>query len=785
MKDRHLAREAIVISDWSWRTYTTLERIAIALGRGGWRVLYCNTPASFLRKLGGKRADLAPNVEGYRPQFLGHRLNALPFAERWQARLVARQLLNQAEEMGLTNPMAIYGHGYWLRETAEALRAQGVFTVFLCMDRLPNHEDEALAEGADLVLTIPRSMYHKHRAKWGEKVLWLPEFGPEMAAAAGAGDLPEPRTSVAEIPRPRLGYLGPPNYRIHARLVEQVFRAHPNWHFLACGFMDRLKLPNLHDLGWLAPEELAGVTASFDVGFLPYDCSQEMNLHCVPLKLFDCFAAGIPVVSTPILHLAEECRDLVYLGSTAPELADAVRLALAESPDDPRREQRREIARAHCFEESTRILPSLLLGTGDAFRGHTFNGSSRILPAAEGWRAECAVRNREEQPARDALAEREAIVLSSWDWEANNIPERIAISLGRGGWRVLYCSNPATFLRRIGEKRVTLAENVEGVRPGFVGHRLNVLPMVQKWQAKLLVNRILDQAGQMGLSRPIVFYPHGYWVVDVAREFKRRGFRVIFVCMDYLAIDDPIEHAAAADLTLVIPRTMYSMLRAKFGEKVRLVPEFGPELAVIESTDLRVPAPLEAVPRPRLGYLGPPADRLNTRLLREVLAAHPEWHFVACGSLAGVNLPNVHDIHWLSPPQVAQATRGLDVGFMPYNCADERNLHCVPLKLFDYFAAGLPVVSTPLIHLWEYQDMVYLGDTAGDLAEGIRKALAESRNDPRRGKRRRIAQHHSMDELSRTLCDTLREVRSEAGTDVGINAATGEQQARFCRAGGQ
>lgn len=784
MNDRHLEREAIVISDWGWHTYTVLERIAIALGRTGWRVLYCNTPASFLRKQGGERAQIAGNVEEFRPQFAGHRLNSVPFVERWQARLVVRQLLEEAGKMGMRNPMAIYGHGYWLRETAEALRSRGVSTVYLCMDRLPNREDEALAEGADLVLTIPRSLYHKHKAKFGEKVRWLPEFGPEMPATGRSGDPSELPAKMEGIPRPRLGYLGPPSHRVHARLVEQLLRAHPEWHFVACGPVGGLKLPNFHNLGWLGPAELPGVAASFDAGLMPYDCSQEMNLHCVPLKLFDYFAVGIPVVSTPILHLSEECRDLVYLGTTAAELANGIRRALVEAPNDPRREQRKEIARAHSFEEMAGILPSLLLGTGDAFRGRTFNGSSRALPAAEGWRVECGEPSNS-GPARELSPAREAVVLSGWDWGANNVPERIALALGRGGWRVLYCENPATFLRRLGEKRAVLAENVEGFRPSFAGHRLNALPMVQKWQAKHLVNQVLDQARQMGLRRPVVIYPHGYWVVDVAQELKRRGLCLVFVCMDYLTVDDSMEHAAPSDLTLVIPRTMYHMLRARFGEKVVLIPQFGPDLAEIDGLGSEASAPVEQIPRPRLGYLGLPAGRLHAGLVEELFGGHPDWHLVACGPVPGLKLANVQDIGWLSPSELARASRGLDAGFMPYDCADERDLHCIPLKLFDYFAAGLPVVSTPLIHLWEYERLVYLGDTAGELAKGIGMALAEHRDDPRREERRRIGRAHSLEELSRVLCDLLGAARPAGAADTPIERQMGEQFVYFRGAQGR
>ena len=127
----------------------------------------------------------------------------------------------------------------------------------------------------------------------------------------------------------------------------------------------------------------------------------------------------------------------------------------------------------------------------------------------------------------------------------------------------------------------------------------------------------------------------------------------------------------------------------------------------------------------------------------------------AVGSQPVLPLPNAHIVPWVAPAQAARYARALDVGILPYNCYQERELHCVPLKLFEHFALGTPVVATPIVHLWEYSDVVYLGDTASELAEGIEAALNEPPDSPKRAARIEIARSHSLENLAAVLRQCL------------------------------
>ncbi len=382
--------------------------------------------------------------------------------------------------------------------------------------------------------------------------------------------------------------------------------------------------------------------------------------------------------------------------------------------------------------------------------------------------------------AQDRAPAGEAIVFSGWRWAANGTPERIAFALGQAGWRVLYCSNASSFLREGSGRRSGLAENVHGLEPWIVGQRLNALPTVGRWQAKLLVAQVLRHAWELGLQRPVVMYPHGPWFAAVAREFRKRSLPCVFLCLDLAEKKEREVLAGEADLVLAIPPTMCQLLKEEFGDKVRLIPQISadPGSEKISGSKSGVAARWESIPRPRLAYLGAPNDRLDGGLFARVLAEHPEWNFLTCGQTPNVVRPNLHNVGWVGPREISAICRAIDAGFMPYDCRSEFNLHCVPLKLFDYFAAGLPVVSTPILCLREYKDLVYLGETAEELGQGIRNALAEAPDDPRREERRRIAREHSPQEMAKLLQAILTEAFGKShGFGEGRNSAADSRNA--------
>ena len=355
---------------------------------------------------------------------------------------------------------------------------------------------------------------------------------------------------------------------------------------------------------------------------------------------------------------------------------------------------------------------------------------------------------------------RDAIVYG-YDWAGASAIERIALAIARVGGRVLHCDSVSSVFRRPNSELREIEPNLYTFKPRILASRLNRYPGMPQMQGAAVARQILGHAQALGLEIPAFVYAWmGPLLVPLCRAMKAHGCPLVYAYMDSFQSSDK-EHIGESDLTLVVSRTASLRLRARWGEKIRHIPH-GVDLRPfrgLHPDPEDAPPLLAAVSRPRLGYAGAHAqDHLNTRVLREMLQGRPEWHFVSfqwspssLGMTPVVPLPNAHLLPWQGPEQFARCVAAFDIGFMPYDCSNLTLLNGPPMKLWDYFALGMPVVATPIIHLWEYEGLVYLGETAKELEKSVEAALAEPPDSPLREKRKELAEKHSVEALGQLL----------------------------------
>jgi hypothetical protein len=142
---------------------------------------------------------------------------------------------------------------------------------------------------------------------------------------------------------------------------------------------------------------------------------------------------------------------------------------------------------------------------------------------------------------------------------------------------------------------------------------------------------------------------------------------------------------------------------------------------------------LRNLPRPILGYMGLISDYVDLELIADAARTRPNYSFVLIGSHS-CPLDAVHDIpnvHLLGPRPYEELPRycaGFDVGLIPFRM--NRLTRAVnPIKLRDYLAAGLPVVSSPMPAVLDYCPAVHLAETLDEFLPACESALRQAQQE--------------------------------------------------------
>ena len=147
------------------------------------------------------------------------------------------------------------------------------------------------------------------------------------------------------------------------------------------------------------------------------------------------------------------------------------------------------------------------------------------------------------------------------------------------------------------------------------------------------------------------------------------------------------------------------------------------------TNNLPVPEDMKGIPHPILGFFGLIRDWVDLDLLAKVARRRPAWHIVLLGDAdSTVNLsayrgiPNTHFLGRKPYASLPAYCKCFDVGLIPFK-VNELTKSVNPIKLREYLAAGLPVVSTPLPEVLQAGGQVHTTRSAGRMVTEIEKCL--------------------------------------------------------------
>lgn len=190
-----------------------------------------------------------------------------------------------------------------------------------------------------------------------------------------------------------------------------------------------------------------------------------------------------------------------------------------------------------------------------------------------------------------------------------------------------------------------------------------------------------------------------------------------------------------ADLVFTTSPLLARDLAAKTrGGEMHVVPN-GVAAACIERAPGPIPAELRIRPRPWIGFMGAIFAYLDFDLLVATARAFPEGSLILVGPVqdeAGAarlrREPNVVLLGRRPQEQIPDYLAAFDVCLSPFRAGDVRRA-VNPLKVYEYLAAGRPVVSTPLESLAgePVTAWIHFAEGAAAFTAAVRAALAAER----------------------------------------------------------
>jgi glycosyltransferase involved in cell wall biosynthesis len=275
-------------------------------------------------------------------------------------------------------------------------------------------------------------------------------------------------------------------------------------------------------------------------------------------------------------------------------------------------------------------------------------------------------------------------------------------------------------------------------------------PRIRTLNARLLQAQVSRAAHSLGFEQPLLwsYVPQADWLVETLQPSA-----IVYHCVDDIAAQKGVaaaafreaeaHFAARADLVLASAPALAERMRT-LNDRVFYAPNVADTDRFATTLEVGPTDPaMAALPGPRIVFTGAVvATKLDLELLEGVARARPNWSIALVGPVGAGDpltdisalerLPNVHLLGARPYLQLPEVLRGADVALVPY-AINDLTRSVFPMKVYEYLAAGLPVVTTPLPALAETTGVIVADDAPATVA-AVERALTEDNRAARRAR---------------------------------------------------
>jgi glycosyltransferase involved in cell wall biosynthesis len=180
------------------------------------------------------------------------------------------------------------------------------------------------------------------------------------------------------------------------------------------------------------------------------------------------------------------------------------------------------------------------------------------------------------------------------------------------------------------------------------------------------------------------------------------------------------------------------------------------------------PLDLRGLPRPIIGFAGGVTSPMDFALVERVARANPGASIVLVGPVGEdsprFEAPNIHVLGRRPYQSLPAYVQTFDVGLIPYML----NAHSIavdPLKLLEYLAAGVPVVTTDLPEVRKYAEAVLIGRSHDEFDAAVTRAVRQGRTE-KGPEAQSFARQHGWDRRADRLLQILAEVATAKSAEL-------------------
>ncbi len=322
-------------------------------------------------------------------------------------------------------------------------------------------------------------------------------------------------------------------------------------------------------------------------------------------------------------------------------------------------------------------------------------------------------------------------------------PQQLAVHFARAGHRVFWLC-PASHLDPDSPIPYRLLEREKNLWEVHLrGHHYDFHQDVAGAEAAAAMLGSLERLyAECAIAEACAIVQWPAWSPVACALRERFGTRLLYDCMDdwdtfpevgQVCIAEERRLIQAADAFVVTAER----LRTKFASLEK------PVTVIRNATDFDFfqrageEDPLPDISRPVVGYFGAIADWTDLDLVAHAARRRSKYSFVILGQNHGQDLSrlealrNVKILGQRPYGEMPKYLRAFDVCLIPFRLSDITHA-TDPVKLYEYFSLGKPVVATAMQELAAFGDLLYRAAGRHEFTRRIDEAVAESDPEIRR-----------------------------------------------------